>query len=259
MQATLFISHGSPMLATEPGPYGAAWKAIADTLPRPDAILVVSAHWTTAAPALSLAEQPSTLHDFGGFPPELYTLEYPAPGAPEPARRVAGLLEAGGLPVAFAPERGLDHGAWVPLRHMYPAADVPVTQLSVQPGRDAAWHQQLGGLLRPLREENVLLLASGSLTHNLMDFDFAEYATDRALPYVRNFQDWMLARLAEGNRAALAGWQRLAPAAARAHPTPEHLLPLFVAVGAAGDGARMERPFARFSGGALAMDCYVFS
>lgn len=258
-QPAIFISHGSPMLATEPGASGAAWQAMASALPRPDAILAVSAHWTTPAPELSLAPQPATIHDFGGFPPELYTLRYPAPGAPALAERVAGLLRAGGLPVTLSPTRGLDHGAWVPLRHMFPAADIPVTQLSVQPSRDADWHLRLGECLRPLREENVLVLASGSLTHNLMDFDFAEYASDRALPYVRDFQQWMHEQLAGRNRDALASWQARASSARRAHPTPEHLLPLFVAFGAGGPEADVNRTISSFSGGALAMDCYVFS
>lgn len=259
MQPTLFISHGSPMLAVEPGVYGAAWRDIALGLERPDAILVVSAHWTSQAPALSLAAQPDTVHDFGGFPPALYTLRYAAPGAPALARDAAALLAAAGIEAQLAPNRGLDHGAWVPLRHMFPEADIPVTQLSVQPGRDAAWHLALGRALRPLRDRNVLVLASGSLTHNLRDFDFGEFAVDRALPYVKEFQVWLRQALERGDAEALAAWQQEAPAAARAHPTPEHLLPLFVAYGAAGEQAVVERPLANYSGGALAMDCYVFS
>lgn len=259
MLPTLFLSHGSPMLAVEPGVYGAAWRQIAAGLPRPDAILVVSAHWTTAQPALTLAAQPATVHDFGGFPPALYALRYPVPGAPDVARTAARLLVDADITVQLDPDRGLDHGAWVPLLHMYPEADIPVTQLSVQPGRDAAWHLALGRALRPLRGRNVLVVASGSLTHNLRDFDFAEFGVDRALPYVKDFQAWMEATLASGDTARLADWSRQAPAAARAHPTPEHLLPLFVAYGAAGERPALARPLANYSGGALAMDCYVFS
>lgn len=259
MQPSVFVSHGSPMLAVEPGVYGEAWRGIAGSLPRPDAILAVSAHWTTREPALSLATQPATVHDFGGFPPELYALQYPAPGAPALAHEVAALLATAGIGVQLAPDRGLDHGAWVPLQQMFPAADIPVTQLSVQPGRDAAWHMALGRALQPLRARNVLVLASGSLTHNLRDFDFAEYSVDRAWPYVKEFQAWLAQALARGDGAALADWQRQAPAALRAHPTPEHLLPLFVAWGAAGEAPAVARPLHNYSGGALAMDCYVFS
>lgn len=258
MLPTLFISHGSPMLATEPGVYGRAWREIAAALPRPDAILVVSAHWTTTLPVLTLADPPETIHDFGGFPPELYGLRYPAPGAPVLARAAAALLAEAGIEAGIEAARGLDHGAWVPLLHMYPEADIPVTQLSVQPGRDAAWHLRLGRALQPLRAQNVLLLASGSLTHNLRDFDFAEFSVDRAEPYVKAFQDWMFQALAAGDSARLADWQRQAPAALRAHPSPEHLLPLFVACGAAGASPRVRRSLANYSGGALAMDCYLF-
>lgn len=257
MLPTLFISHGSPMLAVQPGLYGAAWQAMAASLPRPRAILVVSAHWTTREPELGASAQPDTLHDFGGFPPELYRLRYPAPGAPALAGQAAQRLRQAGFAPQLAPERGLDHGAWVPLRQMYPAADIPVTPLSVQPAQDAAWHLRLGEALRPLREEGVLIVASGSLTHNLRDFDFGDFDSDRALPYVREFQDWIWQALQQ-DRAALAHWEQ-APAARRAHPTAEHLLPLFVAAGAASPAGGVTRPLANFSGGALAMDCYVFS
>lgn len=258
MLPTLFISHGSPMLAVEPGRYGPAWRDMVAHLPRPDAILAVSAHWTTQEPALSTTARPDTIHDFGGFPAALYAIRYPAPGAPALALQTAELLQKAGLPVALSADRGLDHGAWVPLRQMYPAADIPVTQLSVQPGRDAAWHLRLGEALRPLRSRNVLIVATGSITHNLRDFDFDEYAADRAQDYVRAFQQWLHDALQKGDREALAQWSQRAPQAQRAHPTPEHLLPLFVAYGAAGGGP-VERAVSGYSGGALAMDCYVFS
>jgi 4,5-DOPA dioxygenase extradiol len=258
MLPTLFVSHGSPMLAIEPGVYGAAWQAMTAGLPVPDAILMVSAHWTTRQPALSAATQPDTIHDFGGFPAALYDIRYPAPGAPELATRTAGLLAAAGMPVAVAPDRGLDHGAWVPLQQMYPGADVPVTQLSVQPGLDAAWHLRLGEALRPLRRENVLVVASGGLTHNLYEFRFDESGSDVADDYVRAFQDWMHAALVNNDREALEHWSERAPQARRAHPTPEHLLPLFVAYGAAGERPRAARRLDNYSGRALAMDCYVF-
>lgn len=259
MLPTLFISHGSPMLAVEPGPYGAAWKKIADSLPRPRAILVVSAHWNTRQPALSLAVTPETIHDFGGFPSVLYEIRYPAPGAPELAQRVQLLLSEAGLPVAMAPDRGLDHGAWVPLRHMYPDADIPVTQLSVQPGLDAAWHLRLGDALRSLREDGVLIIASGSLTHNLHEADFGDASAEPSEEYANDFQAWIHGALQRGDRAALMDWQAQAPYARRAHPTQEHLLPLFVAYGAGGEHPAVQRPLASFSLGVLAMDCYVFS
>lgn len=257
MLPTVFISHGSPMLAIEPGTYGKTWKSIAASIPRPDAILMVSAHWNSRQPVLSAASNPATIHDFGGFPAELYQIQYPAPGAPVLAERVAGLLETAGFPVGIAPDRGLDHGAWVPLQQMYPEADIPVTQLSVQPAMDAEWHLKMGEALRPLRDENVLVIASGSLTHNLHELHFDEFSTDVADEYVHDFQHWMQSALQRHDRAALASWLQQAPQARRAHPTPEHLLPLFVAYGAAGDQPDVEIQLANYSGRALAMDCYV--
>lgn len=258
MLPSIFISHGSPMLAVEPGPYGAAWKTIADSLPRPNAILVISAHWTTRQPALSLAATPETIHDFGGFPSALYEIRYPAPGAPALAQRVQTLLTGAGMPVALAPDRGLDHGAWVPLRQMYPDADIPVTQLSVQPGLDTDWHLRLGDALRPLRAEGVLVIGSGSLTHNLYEAAFDDSSIEPSEDYAREFQGWIYGALQRADRTALAAWQTAAPHALRAHPTPEHLLPLFVAYGAGGEHPAVQRPLANFSLGVLAMDCYVF-
>lgn len=258
MFPTLFISHGSPMLAVEPGIYGAAWTAMAAALPRPAAILMVSAHWTTTQPNVSAVVQPATIHDFGGFPPRLYEITYPAPGAPQLAARVGELLSQADIPVGIAPARGLDHGAWVPLQQMYPQAGIPVTQLSVQPARDAEWHLRLGEALRPLREENVLIIGSGGLTHNLHEFHFDEFSTDIADGYVHAFQDWMYDALKRNDRAALSDWQQQAPSARRAHPSTEHLLPLFVAYGAASKKPSLQRPLANYSGRALAMDCYVF-
>lgn len=258
MLPTLFLSHGSPMLAVEPGVYGAAWAKMAQALPRPQAILMVSAHWNTRQPALSEATVPATIHDFGGFPAALYEITYPAPGAPQLADRVARLLAEADISVGIAPDRGLDHGAWVPLLQMYPEADIPVTQLSVQPALDAAWHLRLGEALRPLREQNVLIIGSGSLTHNLHEFHFDEFNTDMADDYVHAFQDWMHDALQRNDRGALADWLQQAPSARRAHPTTEHLLPLFVAYAAAGENPAQQRPLANYSGRALAMDCYVF-
>lgn len=259
MLPTVFISHGSPMLAIEPGPYGAAWKAIAESLPRPKSILVVSAHWNTRQPALSLAVTPETIHDFGGFPSALYEINYPAPGAPDLAQQVQALLAKAGLPVVMAPDRGLDHGAWVPLQQMYPDADIPVTELSVQPGLDAAWHLRLGDALRSLRENDVLVIGSGSLTHNLYEAAFDDESIEPSEEYAREFQFWLYGALVRGDRTALMTWQSAAPHAHRAHPTTEHLLPLFVVYGAGGEHPAVQRPLANFSLGVLAMDCYVFS
>ena len=168
---TLFISHGAPPLALAPGEIGDFWRNLAESLPRPDAVLAVSAHWFTDLPLVATTKQPETIHDFYGFPPQFYQIFYPAPGAPKLAERVLDLLDKAGIPAAGDAEYGLDHGAWVPLKSFYPKADVKVAQLSVQPMRDARWHYRIGQALAPLRDENVLILATGGATHNLREMD----------------------------------------------------------------------------------------
>jgi 4,5-DOPA dioxygenase extradiol len=256
---TLFISHGSPMLALQDSPARRFLSELGKSLPRPRAILVASAHWETLnAPALSFAEHPETIHDFGGFPAELFALQYPAPGAPEVARRAAALLEGAGFAVKRSPDRGLDHGAWVPLRLMYPEADIPVTQISILRGASPAEHEKIGQALTALRDEGVLVIGSGSLTHNL--YEISRGDTDAAAPaWVTEFGDWMKTMLEQNQREALRDYRRRAPHAARNHPTEEHLLPLFVAMGAAGDAAQAQRLHTSIEYGVLAMDVYAFS
>ncbi|MDH4215370.1 MAG: dioxygenase, partial [Gallionella sp.] len=163
----IFLSHGAPTLSLDAGETGAAWRQLGAQLPRPSAILIISAHWETNIPTISRAIRPETLHDFSGFPAELYKLQYAAPGAPEMAQAVALALQLAKIPVQLDDTHGLDHGAWVPLSLMYPDADIPVAQLSLQPAQSPAWHIALGRSLRPLREQGVLIIGSGSITHNL--------------------------------------------------------------------------------------------
>jgi len=253
---TVFVSHGSPMLALDPGATGGFWEQLAATLPRPQSVLCISAHWMTTTPATSLAERPETIHDFYGFPAPMYEISYQAPGAPALAKRAAALIEKAGLPVALDPERGLDHGAWVPLRSMYPAADVPVTQLAVQPRRDAAWHVRVGAALAPLREEGVLILGSGSATHNLREL----IRDGGGVPdWARAFDEWLQVRIETGDTKALVDWEHQAPQARRAHPTEEHFLPLFVALGAGGPHARGRRIHQGFTLGGLSMAAFEFA
>jgi 4,5-DOPA dioxygenase extradiol len=246
------------MLALQDTPARRFLQGLGKSLERPEAIVVVSAHWETAGgPAVSLADRPETIHDFGGFPRALFEIQYPAPGAPEAARRTAALLEAGGIAVGSSRERGLDHGAWVPLTLMYPDADIPVTQLSVVRGASPADHERLGLALAELRKEGVLVVGSGSLTHNLVEF--RGQGIDAPVPHwVSEFEAWMKARLENSERAALLDYRRAAPFAARNHPTEEHLLPLFVAMGAAGPEARATQLHASVEHGVLAMDAYAF-
>ena len=255
----LFISHGSPMLAISDSPARRFLESLGRSLPRPTSILVISAHWESdGAPAVSLAPHPATIHDFRGFPPELFAIDYPAPGAPELASHAAQLLEQAGYAVKRSADRGLDHGAWVPLRLMYPQADLPVAQLSLVRGAGPAEHERLGSALSALRQEGVLVVGSGSLTHNL--HEFRGQGVDAPVPsWVSDFSDWMHARLQAQQRDALLDYRRAAPDGERNHPTEEHLLPLFVAMGAAGAAARAERIHASYQYGLLAMDVYAFS
>jgi 4,5-DOPA dioxygenase extradiol len=253
---SVFISHGSPMHALQPGPAGEAWQALGGRLPRPRAILIASAHWETNVPMLTGNARPETIHDFYNFPEPLYRLRYPAPGAPELAQRAQALLRNAGYTAAIDGCRGLDHGAWTPLLYAYPEHDVPVVQLSVQPALGPRHHLNLGMALRPLAEENVLVIGSGHLTHNLRDWARGQ---GRPEPYAREFQAWVFERLKEQDLEALLDYRSRAPHGVRAHPTDEHFLPLFVALGAAQESAKPERIYDAIDSGVLAMDAYVFS
>lgn len=253
---TLFLSHGAPTLALDPGETGAAWRKLAAELPRPEAILCISAHWMTAEPALSAPAKNETIHDFYGFPEPLYRMHYDPPAAPELARRGKGLLAGAGINAAVDARRGLDHGAWVPLRIMYPDADIPTTQLSIQLERDAAWHYRLGTALKPLRQEGVLILASGGAVHNLRAL---ARAGGPAADWARQFDEWLADALVEGRTAELLDWTKRAPFAQMAQPSPDHFLPLFVALGAAGEGAKGVRLHHGFTLGSLSMAAFRFS
>jgi 4,5-DOPA dioxygenase extradiol len=254
---SIFISHGSPMHALHPGAAGEAWAALGRRLPRPKAILISSAHWETNVPMLTGSAAPETIHDFYNFPEPLYRLRYPAPGAPQVAQRARSLLEKAGFTAAIDGCRGLDHGAWAPLLYAYPDADVPVVQLSVQPELGPRHHLAAGRALRALKDEGVLVVGSGHLTHNLRDFDRSGRAAP--LPYAREFQAWVFDRIRTKDLETLADYRSASPHGVRAHPTDEHFLPLFVALGAADEQAAPERIFDQIESGALAMDAYVFS
>ena len=233
-QPVLFVSHGSPMLALEPGAWGEALRGWAQGLKGVKAVLVLSAHWEGARPiGVISAPAPATLHDFGGFPDQLYTLAYPAPGAPELAGRVQGLLADAGLPAQLDPDRPLDHGAWVPLMAMFPEAGVPVLQVELPRPRTPREIFALGQALRPLRDEGVLLLASGGIVHNLRLLDW--HGEGHPAPWALAFETWVADRLAQGRTGELMDEVASAPEFARAVPTTEHFDPLFFAMGA-GDG-----------------------
>ncbi len=253
----LFLSHGAPSLILEAGETGEAWRQIAAQLPRPAAILVISAHWETRFPTVSSVAKPETIHDFSGFPAALYRLSYPAPGAPQLAESLVQTLRQAGIRAEPDDTRGLDHGAWIPLSVMFPEADIPVTQLSIQPDQYPGWHLALGRALRPLRERGVLIVGSGSITHNLPAI-FRHPPGTPAPHWVTAFCDWIAAKIEAGDVDALAAYRTLAPHALRNHPSDEHLLPLFVALGAAHDIADSHRLNRVMTFGMLAMDAWLF-
>ncbi len=256
---TLFVSHGSPMLSVEPGRTGAMMTALAARLPTPRAVLVVSPHWSTTQAQVSRAPHQHAVHDFGGFPPALYELEYNAPGAPQLAARVAELLQAADIPVSQTDAGGLDHGAWVILRYLFADARVPVTQLSLQRQQGPAYQYRVGQALRALQAEGVLLIGSGSFTHNLREIRFGSATQEAPVePYVSAFAHWMCDKLAAHDLDALLDYRRQAPFAERAHPSDEHLLPLFIALGAADDWHAQHHFDTGTTYGVLRMDAFAF-
>jgi 4,5-DOPA dioxygenase extradiol len=255
---TLFISHGSPMLLVEDTAARDFLSGYASTLPKPRGIVIASAHFGTSRPAVVVDAQPGMIYDFGGMP-QLRRLVYRAPGDPVAAIKVAGLLEAAGFAPAVVKDHGYDHGTWVPLMLLYPQADVPVLQLSVQPHLGPAHHVAVGRALATLKDEGFLVIGSGSATHNLAEFYSGAHAPDQpALRWVADFTSWMHDKIADGRIDDLVRYRALAPHAAENHPTEEHLLPLFIALGAAGDAVHGKRVHASTRNGVLAMDTYAF-
>ena len=234
----VFIGHGSPMNAIEDTPYARAWAQLGRRLPRPRAILAVSAHWVTEGVAVTDQPRPPTIHDFGRFPRPLFEVQYPAPGAPELVARVAGLAQP--TPVRGAGDWGLDHGTWSVLVHMYPDADIPTAQLSLDAGLDGRGHYDLARTLRPLRDEGVLILASGNIVHNLAASDFAGAAPPHA--WAERFETAALAAIRDGDHASLMEPERLAGAesASLSIRGPEHYLPLLYAMAQQDPGEPVE-------------------
>lgn len=255
---TLFVSHGSPMTAIQPSPAHSFFLHCAADLPRPSAILIATAHFESRAPLLSADAAPQMIYDFGGFPQPLYEIVYAAPGHPTLAQCSVQLLRAAGYAAQAVVNRGFDHGTWAPLSLMYPDADIPVVQLSVQPQEGAAYHIALGRALAPLRDEGVLIVGSGSLTHNL--FELSRSGRDLSAPvrdWVQAFTDWVATTLEEGREEDIAQYRDRAPYARENHPRDEHFLPLPFALGA-GAGDKATRIHASYDYGLLAMDAYRF-
>ncbi|MBN9027062.1 MULTISPECIES: DODA-type extradiol aromatic ring-opening family dioxygenase [Kaistia] len=259
---TFFLSHGSPMLALTDTPAHRFLQNFASTIARPRAVLVVSAHFETEQPTVVADPHPEMIYDFRGFPRPLYEINYPAPGDAAVAAEVADELRAAGLPVDVAPKRGFDHGTWIPLSLVWPDADVPLVQLSIQPHRDAAHHLALGRAIAALREQDVLVIGTGAATHNLRVL----FRNPGGMPAVdaepvawaREFADWVADTAAAGDADALVDYRARAPHAVMAHPEDDHFMPFFVALGAAGEGAKGERIHNSYEYSALSMDMYRF-
>ncbi|MCD5984981.1 DODA-type extradiol aromatic ring-opening family dioxygenase [Pseudomonas sp. CDFA 610] len=254
MFPSLFISHGSPMLALEPGESGPALARLAAEMPRPRAIVMVSAHWESHELIVNGNPQPETWHDFGGFAAELFAVQYPAPGLPDLTRKVVELLAASGLPARVDSRRPFDHGVWVPLSLMYPEADIPVVQISLPSRQGPELQTLIGQALAGLRAEGVLIIGSGSITHNLGELSW-NGDSPRVEPWAQAFRDWMIDKLSSNDESALHHYRSLAPHAVRAHPSDEHLLPLYFARGAGGEFSVAHQGFTM---GALGMDIYRF-
>ena len=262
---SVFVSHGSPMIALEPGAAGLFMQrlgpAIDAAFGRPQAIVAISAHTAARTPVLLAGARHEAVYDFGGFDPKLYTLRYDAPGAPELAPRVAALLQAAGIAVQSVAEGGLDHGSWTALRYLYPAADVPVLPLAFVPTQSPAQQFALGAALAPLMSEGVLVLASGSITHNLRRVFAGGLNSASDLPEIPEsaaFRAWFQERSSARDWDALFDYRRRAPHAVDMHPSDEHLLPWYVAAGAGGREAVPLRLHASVTHGCLGMDAYAF-
>ncbi len=251
----LFVSHGAPTFALEPGELGPRLRALGRGLTGVTAVLVVSPHWQTRDVRVMSTAAPATLYDFSGFDPTLNELHYPARGDAQLAAEAARLLADAGFTVGFDERRGLDHGAWVPLRYLLPEADVPVFQVSMPHTLDPSSALRLGRALAPLRERGVLIVGSGGVTHNL--YDFRQRGAGEAT-YVREFARWVRRAVVDGHDDRLVAYRRLAPDAERAHPTEEHFLPLLVALGARGEGELAQVIDGGIAHGMLAMDSYAW-
>lgn len=258
-QPALYVSHGSPMIVLEQSPartfledYGRHWE-------KPKAIILASAHYEApGGPALTSGAAPETIYDFRGFPEALYQITYPAPGAPALAKQAADLLTEAGFSPRLDPARGFDHGVWTPLRLMRPAADIPVVALSIDLAQSAAWHFNVGRALAPLREQGVAIIGSGAATHNLRAYFTGQFPGGaKGNEWVEDFRDWMTKEIEAGRTDELLSYRALAPHARDNHPTEDHILPLFVALGAGGPGPG-RRIHASVDHDILAMDAYAF-
>jgi 4,5-DOPA dioxygenase extradiol len=247
----VFIGHGSPMNALESNRYTAAWRAIGAAVPKPRAVLAISAHWYIGATAVTAMPKPKTIHDFYGFPPELFAIQYPAPGAPEVAQEVAELLKPVGA--GLDGQWGLDHGTWSVLVHMFPKADIPVLQLSINMLKPPEYHLELGARLAPLRERGVLIVGSGNVVHNLRMVEWGR--PEFGFPWAERFDNAVLDQLARDPQRVLAVANH--PDFAMAVPTPDHFLPLLYVAGLASRAEPATPVIQGYSLGSISMTVYA--
>jgi 4,5-DOPA dioxygenase extradiol len=257
---SLYISHGSPMLMLTNTAAHGFLSSYGKELGKPSAILVASAHFETdGATALTADRQPEMIYDFGDFPRALFEMQYPAPGSPDLAARAAQLLRHAAIPARPVEGRGFDHGTWVPLKLLYPDADIPVVQVSVQPGLGAVHHAAMGRALAPLRDEGVLIVGSGSLTHNLYEIGPYRGRPDAPAPdWVKDFGAWVHEKAEAGALDEIVAYRERAPHARENHPSEEHYLPLPFAMAAAGEGTKGRRVHTSHEYGVLMLDAYAF-
>lgn len=246
----IFFGHGNPLNALQRNAYTEAWRFIGESVPRPKAVLAISAHWYVRGTAVTVSTAPRTIHDFGGFPPELYQVRYPAPGDPALARRVQQLLHP--LPVERDESWGLDHGTWAVLCHVYPDAGVPVVQLSLDASQPPSWHLDIGRRLAPLRQEGVLIAGSGNLVHNLRAYTWGR-AQPEPYDWALRFESLARELILAGDAPVLAAYDRLGRDAQLSVPTPEHYLPLLYVLGARQSGEPVTFPVTGIDGGSISM------
>jgi len=246
----IFLGHGSPMNAIESNAYSEAWRRMGERIPTPRAVVSVSAHWFVRGTAVTASPFPRTIHDFGGFPEEIYRVEYPAPGDPALASQIAELLTP--VDVKLDPSWGLDHGTWSVLRHVFPGADVPIVQLSIDATRPAAFHFELGRSLAALRREGILLVGSGNVVHNLRRYDWAG-ASPGPQPWASRFEAQVRSLIAAREYESLVDYERLGPDAMLAIPTAEHFLPLLYVLGSELPGDEASFPVKGIEGGSISM------
>ena len=254
---TVFISHGPPTLLLENIPAREFLKDLGKTYRNINAVLCISAHWMTSKPTVNAIQENATIHDFYGFPPELYQVEYPALGSPELAQRTADLINNNGFACEIDYTRGLDHGAWVPAMLMFPNLDVPVLQLSIQQHMDPEAHNELGKAIESLRHEGVLILGSGGAVHPLGYVPLRPGAKTDQWAY--DFDSWLTKSVTQGDYSALINYSKVAPYPERAHPYPDHYMPLITTMGAAGEGAKGEVIHNSWFWGDMGMGAYEFN